>query len=117
LALPELVRRHAEEDLEKYCAKRLPSRLYREVRLEYEVRGNSVTLVERRAPWNRAMEGQPWTRMPIAQFRYDVGSRRWTVYWPDRNTRWHVDDDVEPSPALGLLLAEVDRDPTGIYWG
>lgn len=55
--------------------------------------------------------------MPIAQFRYDVGSDRWTLYWPDRNSRWHLDDNVDPSPDIATLLAEVDRDPTGIYWG
>lgn len=117
MALPEPVRTRAQTELGTYCSQRLPDRVRDQVRLEHEFRGNAATLIERRVPWHPAMEGQPWTRMPIAQFRYDVGSDRWTLYWPDRNSRWHLDDNVDPSPDIASLLAEVDRDPTGIYWG
>jgi hypothetical protein len=31
--------------------------------------------------------------------------------------RWHLYIDAESSPKLDDLLKEVDRDPTGIFWG
>lgn len=117
MALPELVRRRALKELDAFCETRLPSFARDQVRLEYEFRGDAVTLIERRVPWHPAMASQPWTRMAIARFRYDFKTGRWTLYWPDRSTRWHVDDGIDPAPALARLLAEVDRDPTGIYWG
>lgn len=117
MALQELVRRRAEKVLDGFCSDRVPAHLRDEIRIEYEFRGNSVTIVERRVPSHPAREGQPWTRMPIAQFRSDLGTGRWTLYWPGRNNRWHVDDDIDPASDLPPLLAEVDRDPTGIYWG
>lgn len=117
MALPDLVRRRVASELDAFCEKRTPGFARDQVRLEYEFRGDAVTLVERRAPWHPRMEGQPWTRMPIARFRHDLKTSRWTLYWPDRNSRWHIDDGIHPALDLAPLLAEVDRDPTGIYWG
>lgn len=39
------------------------------------------------------------------------------LYWSDRNKRWHEDEGLAPVKNLDLILAELDRDPTGIYWG
>ena len=117
MALPEFVRRRAAIDLGTFCKKRDASVPRDQMRLEYEFRGDAVTLVERRIPSQRGMKSQPWTRMAIARFRYEVKGARWTLYWPDRDSRWHVDDGIEPAPDLGLLLMQVDRDPTRIYWG
>ncbi|MBI4321484.1 MAG: DUF3024 domain-containing protein [Chloroflexi bacterium] len=39
------------------------------------------------------------------------------LYWADRNGRWHLYDDREPSRDLADLLIEVNADPTGIFFG
>ncbi len=31
--------------------------------------------------------------------------------------RWHLYDLLEPSPDVLVLLDEIDRDPTCIFWG
>jgi len=41
----------------------------------------------------------------------------WTLYWSDRNARWHRYDLIGPAPDIRVLLDEVDRDPTCIFWG
>jgi hypothetical protein len=38
--------------VERFCAARVPPRLAAQVRLEVEVDGVGVTIVERRAPWS-----------------------------------------------------------------
>jgi Protein of unknown function (DUF3024) len=117
VSLPTLVRKQVERELGEYCDKRVPALARHQVRLEYEIRGNSVTIVERRVPWQPVSSNEPWTRFPIAQFRFDVTRRRWTLYWRDRNLRWHRYDFLRPSPSLSDLLAEVQRDPTATFWG
>lgn len=63
------------------------------------------------------LEGERWVRLSVAQFRYDPDAKLWTLYCADRNGRWHIYDDVDPSPDLVPLIEEVEADPTGIFWG
>jgi hypothetical protein len=58
-----------------------------------------------------------WVNIVVAQFRFDPETGKWTLYWADRNSRWHVYEDVPPNKNLDVLLREVDNDPTGIFWG
>ena len=44
-------------------------------------------------------------------------SRTWPLYWRDRHLRFHLYDELEPSPGIGGLLREIDRDPVAIFWG
>ncbi|MDQ2852309.1 MAG: DUF3024 domain-containing protein [Actinomycetota bacterium] len=64
-----------------------------------------------------ADSGLEWTRFPIARLRYTNASKRWSLYWRDRNLRFHEYDWVPPTDTVEELLAEVDRDPTAIFWG
>lgn len=75
-----------------------------------------MTLIERRAPW-RPEFGPEWTRSPVARLRWSVRSRDWTLFWRDRNLRWHRYDYAAPTSDIATLLDEIDRDPTGIFWG
>jgi hypothetical protein len=47
--------------------------------------------------------------MPIAQLRYVADRGRWTLYWPDRNIRWHEDDAVTPAKTLAPLVGGEGR--------
>ncbi len=71
MALPDVVRRRVESELGQYCESRVPAFARHQVRLEYEIRGDSATIVERRIPWQPVSPEEPWTRFPIAQFRFD----------------------------------------------
>lgn len=86
------------------------------MRIEVEASGRSVTIVERRTPWLVGVDRE-WTRSVVAQLRFDPPSGEWTLYSADRNSRWHVYDFIGPSTEMGVLLAEIDGDPTGIFWG
>jgi hypothetical protein len=99
-----------------YCEQRVPPHALHQVRVEAEVAARSVTIVERRAPW-RPEYGPEWTRSPIARLRYTQARAEWTLYWRDRNQRFHLYDLIPPSRDVTVLLEEVDRDPTAIFWG
>lgn len=103
--------------VEVFCESRVPPELHDEVRLECSRRGNAITIFDRRAPWNPELMGPEWTRMKVAQLRYDRSSSRWSLYCCDRNERWWPYDDITPSASVDPLLAEIDADPTGIFWG
>lgn len=58
-----------------------------------------------------------WTRFPIARLRYTKSTGLWTLYWRDRNLRFHVYDRVAPTASITEPLNEIERDPTAIFWG
>ena len=92
-----------------------PAEARDEVCLEVTTRAATITIVERRPLW----QGGPgaWTRMPIAQLRYDTAAGIWTLYWADRNRRWHRYNYLDPTPQLDDLLKEIDEDPLCMFWG
>ncbi len=76
----------------------------------------SAVLHDFRDSWSNLI-GPDWTSTNVAQLRYDERSDRWTLYAADRNSRWFPYDDVGLSRDVGPLLAEIDEDPTAIFWG
>jgi Protein of unknown function (DUF3024) len=78
----------------RFCDQRVPAEARDQVRLEVMTRAASMTIVERRPLW----EGRPgaWTRLPIAQLRRDTAAGTWTLFWADRNRRWHRYDQLDP---------------------
>lgn len=97
-----------------YCRRRVPDHARQEARVEATVRGKSVTIFDCRPPWHPSLT--EWSRVPIAQLRYDPNAGHWTLYWADRNSRWHLYDLIDPG-SVAALLAEIDDDPTSIFWG
>lgn len=102
--------------VQEYCANRLPPQYRDEVRVECTQRGTSLTISECRPPWSAEL-GPEWTRQPVAQLRYEPTDGRWTLYFADRNSRWHRYPDALPSCHIESLLGEISTDPTGIFWG
>lgn len=103
--------------VEAFCKARIPEDLRDEIRLEVSRRGRSITINERRPPWDPGRAGEEWTSSPVAQLRQDPAPGTWSLYYPDRNGRWWPYEGIGPTGAVDSLLAEIDRDPTGIFWG
>ncbi len=115
--MPQDTRDAALSAVEVFCESRIPQELRNEIRLECSRRGSAITIVERRPPWNPDAIGDEWTTMEIAQLRHDPASKTWSLYWRGSDDRWRPYDNVAPSRNVDALLAEIDADPTGIFWG
>lgn len=83
---------------------------------ELDVADRHLTVLECRVPW-RAGSRAEWTRFPIVRFHYVKARREWSTYWRDRNLKFHRYDPFPPTSALDDLLAAVDADRSGIFWG
>jgi hypothetical protein len=114
MALSDTVKHQADDIMAAYCERRVPAHVRDQVRMHHEFRGDTVTLFEDRPCWDNPKE---WSRMPIAQFRFNKNTGKWTLYCADRNSKWHLYDIAEPSSNLETLLRAVDEDRTGIFFG
>jgi hypothetical protein len=70
--------------IRRFVDARVPPHATHQVRLEVEVQGTAVTIVECRAPW-RTDVGPEWTRFLIARLRYSPTHQVWTLFWRDPN--------------------------------
>ncbi len=114
MAIPDPVREQVEAKLTKFCARKAPPEVSEQLRLVFKVQGDAVTLHEK-----RPAIGVPgaWVETRVAKIRYDAKGRRWTLDSADRGGRWHAYKAAGPLPSLDAAIAEIDRDPTGIFWG
>jgi hypothetical protein len=114
MALPDVVRAAALRKVNDYCERRAPADVRGELRVEARVRGDKITIVERRAPW-RADFGPDWSEGKVAQLAYDQRSRTWELFAYDRNERRIVYPCLEPTRDLDAVLDELERDPICIF--
>ncbi len=115
MPIPADIRQGALEAVRELCARRAPDRVADELRLEVELEGNAITITELRAPWHPSM--REWTRTPVAQLHYRVGTGRWSLREP-RDAGWTAyRGDRGPTKTIEPQLDELDADPTGVFWG
>jgi hypothetical protein len=112
MALPEF----DIAQVQRWCAARVPKHARHQVRVECQIASRHLTIVERRAPWREDL-GPEWTSFRIARLRYTLTEKSWTLYWRDRNLRFHTYDLLAPSNRVEDLLNELDHDPSCIFWG
>jgi hypothetical protein len=96
------------------CRRLSPPRLAEELRVVYEVNGHSVLIFEERPPWRGTGE---WTRLGVAKFRYVRSRGLWSLYWMRRDLRWHLYEPEAATADLAALVAVVDEDTHGAFFG
>ena len=109
MALPEGELAKVKEFLEVFCQARTDD----SVRLEYHARGNRITLVESRPLF---IDPRILNSMNVAQFEFNVDRQVWTLYWYDRKNKRQPYPTGRNRNTLEKLIAEVEADPTGIFW-
>lgn len=114
MSLSEFTKKLIETKLDEYCFRKIPEHASDKVKLIYTIRGAVVTLSEARQFY---CDPLTWTETPVAQFRFHVGTKKWELYAMDRNSRWRLYDLVKPSAVFEDMLAGLDDDRIGIFWG
>ena len=114
MAFSKFERRSIEDLLTAYCKRRAPPLVRDRLRVLFRLRGESVTLLESQPS---LVKKSQWIEIVVAQFRRDQKTGNWVLYCADRNSKWHLYRGLSPKKTLRPLLAEVDRGPTGIFWG
>ena len=114
MAFTELELKLIENTVGKMCRRRSPVHLRDEIRLAHDVAKYFVEVYEERPGWKNRNH---WTRMGIARFRYGRRTERWHLYWMRQDLKWHLYEPLSESRSLEKLVAEVDRDPHGAFFG
>ena len=114
MPIPAPIQSKADQELIAYCAAKIPVQVQNRIKLSISWRGSKATLIEHRPSF---LDPSKWTESPVAQLRFEAPTGLWSLFCRDRNQRWHPYGPMPTSPHLHKFLAELDRDPTGIFWG
>ena len=112
MALPPLIKQVLDAKLSSWCDALVPAHIRDELRYEHGIREDAATIFEVRPHWD---EKPGSTQRPCAQIRYE--DDLFVLYCADRDARWHVFEPVAPTRDLDEILAAVEEDPTGIFFG
>lgn len=115
MTLPVLIRHLAQTKIEAYCAQRLPAHLPEQVRIDIEIDGDAVTLIESRPHFQHP---EQWSRLPVARFCFNPASHTWTLFRPHfgPHETW-LPYPAKPERDLEKLIRLLDTDQTGAFWG
>ncbi len=114
MPIPDASRTAAEAHLDRYIVNLIPMHVQDKVRVGYIAKGMAITLFEQRPHWkNKSV----WTKSDVARIRYSKANGEWTLYFKDRNEKWHAYEPLPSTPDFGKVLREIQADPTGIFWG
>lgn len=94
----------------------LSERAQGQIVYELDVADRHVTVLECRPPW-RADLGPEWTRFPIVRFHYTQARREWATSCRDRNLKFRRHTPMRPSGQIETLIAAVEADHSGVFWG
>jgi len=114
VAFSELELRAVDGTVGTLCRRLSPPRLADELRVVYEVEGHSVLVFEERPPWRGTGE---WTRLGVAKFRYVRSRGLWSLYWMRQDLKWHLYEPEVATVDLAALVAIVDEDRYGAFFG
>jgi DUF3024 family protein len=112
--IPEPQRTRIAELLTDYCEATVPQHVRDKVRLSFRMEGNVIDLFELRPAFQAPRK---WQEEGVARFRYVQSRGVWRLYCEFSDLRWHEYEPFFEARTFDELLTEVDRDPTGIFWG
>ena len=114
MPIPSALRKHVDQELVTYCTGKNGTRAGGAVVLVHRWYGANVTLFEHCS--ESGLEGDCQDCL-VARFHYDVRQGAWSLFCQDRNLRWFVVGERSFDRRFTSLLDEVERDPSGIFWG
>jgi hypothetical protein len=114
MPLTEFEKQRVKKIFSAYCAIKAPHHISDQFRVEFELRGDEVKLFESR-PF--PLDKSQWISHKIARFKKDSESNCWHLYYADRNERWHLFEPYPSGKDIEKMLAQVEKDITGIFWG
>ena len=112
--MSEFELKYIENTVGNMCKRRSPVHLSDYLRAVYVVKGHDVTVYEERSRWDKPQE---WTSSGIAKFKYIKNQNIWKLYWMRQDLKWHLYEPLPESTTIERLVAEVDKDLHGAFFG
>jgi hypothetical protein len=113
MAFTDLERARLKKILNKWVEE-APPHVRDQLRHVYHIGPNEVVIFESRPRFQHPDE---WQDLEVAKFRYVKAANEWRLFCQFRDLKWRAYSPLPSAYTFEELFAEVQRDPTGIFWG
>lgn len=114
MSFNDLEMKKIEKTVGSLCRKRSPANLKDQIRVEYRIKGHDVFIIVMRPRWDKPEE---LFESEVALLRFMRTRNQWNLLWKRASGKW---EKYRPNPEnqdIGVLVAEIDEDPHGCFWG
>ena len=116
MAFSEFEKKRFEQITSRYIeGRRPPPHIRSELDLGFRVTGQSIEIFEIRPVWR----GDPKETIEIrvAKATYVKTQKAWKIYWQRADLKWHRYDPGLSVPSLEEVLAIINQDEYGCFYG
>jgi hypothetical protein len=114
MAFSEIELARIEKFVGGLCKRRTRPELKSKLSVEYRIKGHDVTVFERRPHW----DGTPGHKESgVAKLKFTRSTGKWRLLWQRADLKWHAYEPRSSRANLSGLVAEVDEDPYGCFFG
>ena len=114
MAFAEIELARIERVVGVFCKRKVPPEIHDKLRLEYSVKRHDVEIFEVRPAWNNPDEEM---QTPVAKTRFVRTANEWRLFWMRKDLRWHSYEPFPSSRDLRDIVATIDRDEYGCFFG
>lgn len=97
-----------------FCRRITRPELRDQLEFAMDIEAHAVTIQEVRPGFRNLTKK---TRHGVARFRYVRRRNEWRLYWMRQDLKWHVYDPAEATSELADLVAIVEADEYGCFFG
>lgn len=95
-------------------ANELPQHARDQLRHGFRIGTNDIVIFESRPAFRAPHE---WHDMDVAKIRFVRAAKEWRLFCQFRDLKWRAYEPFPSADTFDELFVEVQRDPTGIFWG
>ena len=110
----ELDLKRIDRTVRGLCKRRSPPEHRDLVKTEYRVSRHEVLIYETRPAFR---DPSRWIEHGVAKLRFVRTAGEWRLFWQRASLKWQSYEPLASSRDLADLVAEVDRDPHGCFFG
>jgi hypothetical protein len=114
MAFSELELKRIDRTVGELCRRKSLLQHADKLLVVYEIDGHAVSIYEQRPPWRGS---GPGTSHGIARLRFSRARGTWTLFWMRQDLKWHCYMPQPPSADLAALIAVVEADEYGAFFG
>lgn len=114
MSFSEIELKRIDNIIGAFCERRIPPHVRDQLRLEYETKRHDVVLFERRPDYGGRIGV---IDSPVAKFKFVRTVGEWRLFWQRADLKWHLYEPLPRSRELEVLVAGVDDDPYGCFFG